>query len=113
VGKLKTFSEAGRTSGGWHKRKTCGETAPERKPHVKRGAKYLSTRLETGLAPILGGGKCPKHLWDVRFASQAFISFKAQIVASVLNEVWFKAELKYGLNSYYWEFEQWQKAKTY
>jgi translation elongation factor EF-Ts len=59
------------------------------------------------------GGKCRKDLWDVTLVRQAFISCKAEIVTSVLNDPRFKAELKYGLNSYYWEFEQWQKVKTY
>jgi ribose transport system permease protein len=37
--------------------KIFGKTA-ERKPHVKRGAKYLSTRFETGLAPQFIAGLC-------------------------------------------------------
>jgi 23S rRNA pseudouridine1911/1915/1917 synthase len=51
------------------------QLADDGKPHVERGAKYLSTRLETGLAPPFRRdfpqdpviSRCALHAWTIEF----------------------------------------------
>ena len=65
----------------------------------RRIVPLIAGKSKTFGAGIFSGGKCKKDLWDVTSGREAFISCKVEIVTSALNDLRFKAELKYGLNS--------------